>query len=380
MFNPDFAFIFKMVVGAWCTACFLLITHGYSRHLDQSDMSDALRRDYFTQWSFSAVTLYSLVFLYCVHSTFAEGFGSGVSMLVALIVAFQALQTVLLLSFARLMDRVDPGNSSSTAETARCCFFGCIRVFLNWLAIYGLLWSGIAFWWLYAFAVVFFIGLMHSAVMRKFLPRWKGLKPVTDARLLEIVRRSKVRVSGIYWYNDGDRLGVGRGGLCDGGVIYIDEAVRSEYPGEAADFIMAHELGHSDHSDCFWQTFWDALIACIGLGLLCESSKYLGLDMSYAANFYVVYLCMFVFEAYLTLPLKMAFSRFQERRADSFAHELLQDTDGIAAFLAPDAGLNWRPCLLRRLVMTHPLAEERLARAQLWHDAKGAVKTSPIAA
>lgn len=379
MFDLNYDFIIVSFGVLWAV-CFLLVAQSYSKLLKQCDMSCALRREYFTDWSFSAVTLGSLVFLNCVRCLFAEGFGSGLSMLVVLIIIFQALQSVLLLIVARLMDRVDRGNSSSTSETAKSCFFVCIRVSLIWLAIYALQWSGIAFWWLYVFGIALFIGLLHAAALKKVLPRWKGLKAVTDARLLEIVRRSKVRVNGIYWYNDGDRLGVGRGGLCDGNVIYLDEAVRGEFPTEAADFIIAHELGHSENADSFWQIFLDALIASIGLGLLYETSKYFGLDMSNAANFYVVYFCMFVFEAYLTLPVKRAFCRFQERRADSFAHELLQDTDGIAALLAPDARLSWRPGFLRKLVMTHPLAAERLASARLWLEAKGAAKPSPITA
>ena len=219
-------------------------------------------------------------------------------------------------------------------------------------------------WWLAATAIVtgMTIALAHLAPVL-MLPLFYRFKPLEREhltnRLLELARRARTRVLGVYEWSLGDKTTKANAALV--GVrgtrrILLSDTLLQGYTDDEIEVVLAHELAHHVHRDV-----WTAIAAdgAVTLAALLASDIVLkafgprvGVEsLTDPAGLAVVALVSGVVSL-LCGPALNLLSRRHEERADRFALDLTLNAE---AFISA----------MRRLA-THHLAEERPSAVVLW--------------
>ena len=248
------------------------------------------------------------------------------------------------------------------------------------VALYATMRFAGAFWWiasalLFGAAAVLLSRLAPVLLMPLFY-RFQPLeREALRERLLTLSRRAGVPVLGVFEWGLGEkttRANAALVGIADTRRIIVSDTLLKDYSDDEIEVILAHELAHHVHYDLWTglalETFaigvalWaaDFVIARIGhRWSITRASDLAGLPLLALAAGAV---------SILLTPLTNAWSRFNERRADTFALAL---TGRPAPFISAMRRLGAQNLAEERpskpvfwFFHTHPTIEERIASAR----------------
>jgi len=203
-------------------------------------------------------------------------------------------------------------------------------------------------------------------------------RPELIARLEALARGARVEVAGVHEWRvpdgaDASALVTGAGGTRR---ILIASPVLRDWTDDEISVVVAHELAHHRHHDLHVTLVIDAGVAALAGWVahlaLARAASALGLTgaTDLAALPFLILVAGGVWVT--TTPIRLAVSRWQERRADGFA---LRTTGGADAFstavrrLGAQHLAEERPSLLTRwLFQRHPSVSERVAMAEAYRD------------
>lgn len=242
----------------------------------------------------------------------------------------------------------------------------CVRVSVE---------ASAAWWW--AAAGLLVAGALVAALQGApaLLARVSGARSVQRPALVEqlgvLARRIRVPIASIDELPASATASALVAGAGESRRVFVSAELVQDWSDDEIAVVVAHELAHHVHHD-LWQTlaldaallslgFWAAerLLATPGEAL---SAGDLSVLPQVAAVVAVVWLAL--------TPLRHAFSRRQERRADAFALELTGSADAFQTALKRLAARHLaedRPSRLTRWFHhRHPTVIERLAFAERW--------------
>jgi STE24 endopeptidase len=219
-------------------------------------------------------------------------------------------------------------------------------------------------WWVLATAVFIAAGLIVAILAPiALMPLFYRINPLDRdglrQRLLALSQRAGVRVLGAYEWGLGEKTTRANAALVGLGKtrrILVSDTLLHHYSDDEIEVILAHEIAHHVHRDV-----WSGLVfesAAVGVGLL-TSQLILhrwgpALGIQHPGDLTVLPLIALVVGglSLAVAPLRNAWSRYTERRADRFALDL---THRPAAFISA----------MRRLGAQN-LADERPSPATVW--------------
>jgi STE24 endopeptidase len=237
-------------------------------------------------------------------------------------------------------------------------------------------------WWLWGWAIfsgfTVLLGLLYPVVIapifNKFTPLEEG--PLRT-RILEVAERTGLPITEVLVADASRRSRAGNAYVAGLGktrrVVVFDTIL--DWPVDEIEQVVAHELGHWRHAHLrrklpvlivtqlvmFLLTYlvlqWDWLLRAGGV----DSVR----DPGALPIFLFVFPLGFVLVGAVTSWL----SRVDERQADLYALEILDDPDRFSALFRRLAEANKAdvdPGLLKRLMASHPPIPERLAMASAW--------------
>jgi STE24 endopeptidase len=237
-------------------------------------------------------------------------------------------------------------------------------------------------WWLWAagFLLLFNVVLANLAPVL-LMPLFYKFKPIDEEyadlaeRLVRLTKRAGANVKGVYQFDMSRRTKAANAALAGVGNtrrILLGDTLLKEFTADEIETIMAHELGHHVHHDIPMGIAVEAVTTLVGLYL---ASLALNWGVGYF-NFEGVWdiaalpLLMLVMGAYglVTMPIGNAFSRWRERRADTYALAATGKGHAYASALTRLANQNladadpepWVEILLH----SHPALNKRIARAE----------------
>jgi STE24 endopeptidase len=260
-------------------------------------------------------------------------------------------------------------------------------------AVYWLLRTAGAGWWLWAaagyFALVVILSLVAPVLIMPLFNKFVPLGPEhadLAARLRRLAERYKTRVSGVFRFDMSKRTKAANAALTGIGAsrrIVLGDTLLNEFTADEVETVIAHELGHHVHNDIPVGIVFSGLLALAGLflaalGLAWGAAR---LGFSGPADIGALPLLVLIFGAFglLTLPITNAFSRWREVRADEFALTATQNPAAFAGAMTRLANQNlaeadpeaWVVLLLH----SHPPIRSRLAMAAAWPGAHTGSRT-----
>jgi STE24 endopeptidase len=235
-------------------------------------------------------------------------------------------------------------------------------------------------WWLWAsgFFIAFAIILTNLAPVL-ILPLFFKFEPLEDEALreaiLEICRRAKTRVRGVYRWGLSAKTRAANAALVGWGqtrrIILADTLLDGFEPDEVVG-VFAHEMGHHVHGHIWRGMALQSALTLVFFALLGSVLEPLariqGLDgIAHVALLPSILLLGVVFSTAL-LPFLCALSRYHERQADAFALRVSGRSEAFARALERLCALNLSelepPRWAQILFGTHPAPAERIQRAR----------------
>jgi STE24 endopeptidase len=238
--------------------------------------------------------------------------------------------------------------------------------------VYGLMrWTAQA-WWLagtVAFAAVTVVlSRMGSLLSSTVYPYRPVQREALRSRLLRLSQKAGIQVLGVFeWRLGGTRANAALAGFGRTCRILVSDTLLENYSDEEIEVILAHEIAHHVHHDMA-----KGLALEIGIAGAALLTAHLAVTQTgYAPDDRAALPLLALAAAaavMLLLPIRNAWSRRNERRADRFALAL---TGGHDAFISamrrlaahnlaepdPSRGVLW-------FFHTHPAFDERIAAAQ----------------
>jgi STE24 endopeptidase len=235
-------------------------------------------------------------------------------------------------------------------------------------------------WWalstaIFAFAAVS-VAVLAPIVLMPLFYRFSRLERETlRARLLTLSDRAGVRALGAFEWRLGERTRQANAALVGLGRtrrILVSDTLLSAYSDDEIEVILAHEIAHHVHRDIWSSLGFETLVAAAGLLAADVLARHWGHVFAVAGPHDMAALplmALTIAAASLALaPIRNAWSRYTERRADRFALDL---TCRPAAFISamrrlgaqnladerPSAAAVW-------FFHTHPTIEERIVAAK----------------
>jgi STE24 endopeptidase len=239
-------------------------------------------------------------------------------------------------------------------------------------------------WWLWGWllfsAFTVLLGLLYPVVIA---PLFNTFVPLEDerlaARIMEVAERAELDISGVLVADASRRSRAGNAYVAGLGrtrrVVLFDTIL--EWPHDVIVQVVAHELGHWHHAHlrrklpiligvqlllfvATWALLqWDWLLELAGVASVEEPAA--------APLFLLVFPAGFVLLNLATSWL----SRADERQADIYALDVLQDPDDFSQVfrrLAETNKADIDPSRWKRLNVSHPPVAERLAMARRWQE------------
>ena len=242
-------------------------------------------------------------------------------------------------------------------------------------------------WWLVAWAAFLglFVLLAQLAPVVLF-PIFYKFAPLEDeelkARLVRLGERAGTRVRGVYQWKLSEKskkANAALTGLGNTRRIILADTLLANYSADEIEAVLAHELGHHVHRHIFKSILVQAGITFVGF---------------WAANWALHYAVdrMHIFEtlsdfadlpllalvgtvlSFLVLPLLNAYSRFNERQADSYAFSSVPTVTPFISAMNKLAEQNLAERSPSRWVEwffhSHPAISRRVAAAEAWAKAQ----------
>jgi STE24 endopeptidase len=231
-------------------------------------------------------------------------------------------------------------------------------------------------WWVWAavFLIFFAVLLGHLAPVL-ITPLFYKLTPLTDADLIERIRRladtAHTRIAGVYTINLSARTTAGNAmvmGLGASKRIALGDTLYADYSPQEIETIIAHELGHQVHHDLELGIIVQSLLF---LGGMYVAQLFLRAGVGYfgfsgpgdIAALPLLLLAVGLFSL-ITMPLINGYSRWRESLADRYAVQTTRNPLAFARAMIRLANQNLSeadpPRWVVWLLYSHPPVKDRV--------------------
>ncbi len=247
-------------------------------------------------------------------------------------------------------------------------------------AVYWLLASFPAIWWLLAWGIVIALSLILTSLAPIILiPIFVKMKPLDDAelesRLETLIEKAKTSVRGVYTMELGSKGTTAYAALMGLGNtkrIVLSDTLLQRYSLPEIETIMAHELGHNLHGDILKMFVIQSAIWLIGFYVVDLALKTFATPFGFAGVADVAALplliLMFAIFSLVVAPLTNAYSRHLEVAADDYALRLTEDPKSFINTMTKLADQNLSEAQPSRwvelLTYDHPCYNKRIKHAR----------------
>jgi STE24 endopeptidase len=238
-------------------------------------------------------------------------------------------------------------------------------------------------WWVLGWAVFLALAvLMAQLAPVILLPIFYKFEPLQDeelrSRLVRLGERSGTRVRGVYKWNLSEKskkANAALTGLGNTRRIILADTLLDNYSPDEIEAVLAHELGHHVHKHIlksiavqagitfvgFWAANWALHYAVDRLGMFETLSDFANLPLLALVSTAL---------SLVALPALNAFSRHNERQADRYAFESIDNIEPFISSMNKLADQNLaerKPSrLVEALFHSHPSISRRVAAAEGW--------------
>jgi STE24 endopeptidase len=238
-------------------------------------------------------------------------------------------------------------------------------------------------WWVLAWAIFLALAvLMAQLAPVILLPIFYKFEPLQDeelkSRLVRLGERSGTRVRGVYKWNLSEKskkANAALTGLGNTRRIILADTLLDNYSPDEIEAVLAHELGHHVHKHIlksiavqagitfagFWAANWALHYAVDRLGMFETLSDFANLPLLALLSTAL---------SLVALPALNAFSRYNERQADRYAFESIDNIEPFVSSMNKLADQNLaerKPSrLVEALFHSHPSISRRVAAAEAW--------------
>jgi STE24 endopeptidase len=238
-------------------------------------------------------------------------------------------------------------------------------------------------WWVLAWAVFLaLVVLMAQLAPVILLPIFYKFEPLQDeelkSRLVRLGERSGTRVRGVYKWNLSEKskkANAALTGLGNTRRIILADTLLDNYSPDEIEAVLAHELGHHVHKHIlksiavqagvtfvgFWAANWALHYAVDRLGMFETLSDFANLPLLALVSTAL---------SLVALPALNAFSRYNERQADRYAFESIDNIEPFVSSMNKLADQNLaerKPSrVVEALFHSHPSISRRVAAAEAW--------------
>jgi STE24 endopeptidase len=248
--------------------------------------------------------------------------------------------------------------------------------------IYAILRAYPSLWWLWAAIILLIFNVIIAnlapillmPLFNKFIPLGDEHADLAE-RLMQLGKRSGTFVKGVFKFDMSKRTKQANAGLTGLGNtrrIILGDTLLNQFTIDEIETVMAHELGHQVNKDIPLGIIFGSVTTLVGLYLASVGLNW-GVrlfDFSGTADIAAFPLLLIVLGLYnlVTMPLENGFSRWRERRADSYALSLTHKGEAFASALRrlanqnladadPESWVEW-------LLYSHPALGKRIAMAE----------------
>ncbi len=237
-----------------------------------------------------------------------------------------------------------------------------------------------AHWWIISAAafMAFFILLANVAPVLLF-PIFFKFKPVEDSnlteRLLELTRRAKTRVRGVFEWKLSEKTKKANSALVGLGNtrrIILSDTLLEKFDADEVEAVLAHELGHHVHHHVFRGMVVQTLMTFLGFYLANACLLHWGAALGFQglADYANLPLLILVGTglSVILLPGVNVHSRWLERQADAYAIEAIPNRSAFITSMEKLAELNLAerqpPAWIEFIFHSHPSIKKRIAFAE----------------
>jgi STE24 endopeptidase len=257
------------------------------------------------------------------------------------------------------------------------------------LGLYAILRGWPDGWWMIAsVAYLAFTVVLSIVAPVVLMPLFNRFRPLGEdraelvERLMRLTASAGRNVRGVYSFDMSRRTRSANAALVGLGRtrrIVLGDTLLDEFPADEIEAVLAHELGHHVHRDIPVGVLAASAVMLVNLWVadaVLEAAAFAGGLTSLAdpAGLPYVLLVLAVLGP-LTAPLQNAYSRWRERRADSFSVELTGRPQAFADAMTRLANQNLADANPPRwaivLFGTHPPLQERIRTAHKVQVASG---------
>jgi STE24 endopeptidase len=267
-------------------------------------------------------------------------------------------------------------------DRAKATVLGAMLALLASLILYGLLWWMPDGWWIAATVILTaLLAVMAQIAPVLLLPLFYELKPLDrpelTRRLVDLARRARADVLGVFEWRVGDRTRKANAALAGIGRtrrILVSDTLLADHTDDEIEVILAHELAHHVHRDIWFGLAVEGALIAVGL-LAADRALGAGVPLlGLAGKGDPAGLPLLVLTvgavSLLLAPALHAVSRAHERRADRYALAMTGNADAFISAMRKLASANLaeeRPSrLVEVLFHSHPSTSARVAAALEW--------------
>jgi len=249
-------------------------------------------------------------------------------------------------------------------------------------AIYALLRAAPLNWWLWGSLIMLFFTVVMSILAPVVLmPVFNKFVPLADEhallveRLMALAKKAGTKVEGVYKFDMSRRTKAANAALTGLGKtrrIILGDTLLDNFSSDEIESVLAHEMGHQVHMDIpisiLLNTISTLVMFFLASTALTWGVEKLGLyGISDVAAMPLLTLVMGAF-GLVSMPLANGFSRWREKRADSFALEVTGNGSAYANAMTRLANQNLADAdpegWVEFMFYSHPALEKRIAMAK----------------
>ena len=284
----------------------------------------------------------------------------------------------------RLEHRFHLSNQSTAAwllDEVKGLALGLVMASLLAELVYWIIRKSPEHWWLYswaAFTVLFVVFAQLAPVL--LFPIFYKFIPLEDEelrnRLVKLSERAGTRVRGVYEWKLSEKskkANAALTGLGNTRRIIVADTLLQNYSHDEIEAVLAHELGHHVHGHIFKSIILQTGVTFIGFWAASEVLRYATYQMhafDLLSDFANLPLLALVSAALslLLMPALNAYSRYNERQADSYCWKSVPSVDPFITAMDKLSAQNLSEKTPSRLVEilfhSHPPVSKRIAAAR----------------
>lgn len=267
-------------------------------------------------------------------------------------------------------------------DHAKATAVGVVFSLVAAVAVYAGIYVTPTWWWLIAALLATIAAIVLTNILPTvILPLFYRLEPLDRAalrdRLVALADAQGIRAIGVFVWGLGEKtrkanaalVGLGRSRR-----ILLSDTLLAEYSDDEIEVILAHELAHHVHHDLWKAIGLEAVIAVAAAWAADFLRRAVGPVFGFTGPQDLAAMPLHLLGAgvvsVLAMPVANAFSRRNERSADSFALKLTARCESFVSAMKRLGAQNLaepRPSALTQLLFyTHPPLEDRIAAAEAW--------------